>query len=403
MINNRVGPPVRKGDFYGRENFVKLVWEKLSMGHVLLAAPRRFGKTSVMYHLIDEPKWDYKLIHADLEHLIEPADLITTLILQLAKDTRLSKIANSLSYFPRTFFSKFRDTFQELELLSIKIKLKDKVGERWQESGEELFKKIAESQHTVVFILDEFPMMIDRMARSETHREQAKTLLQWLRSLRQSPKIKNVRFLVAGSIGIGRVLNELGQISTINDFEQLRLDPFPPKVAAAFLDELAASQLINLSKPSKRKMLDLIGTYVPYFIQVIFSEISKAHLQDGEVITPKKVEQIYHNKVLGVDCKTYFDHYYGRLREYYEPGEEKAVKHILRNLAVTNELTNDICYQFYREKLGDTSEIDQFKALMTDLENDFYIYFNNQTKRYEFSCKLLRDWWLRHYGMESYI
>ena len=246
-------------------------------------------------------------------------------------------------------------------------------------------------------------MMIDRMARSETHREQAKTLLQWLRSLRQSPKIKNVRFLVAGSIGIGRVLNELGQISTINDFEQLRLDPFPPKVAAAFLDELAASQLINLSKPSKRKMLDLIGTYVPYFIQVIFSEISKAHLQDGEVITPKKVEQIYHNKVLGVDCKTYFDHYYGRLREYYEPGEEKAVKHILRNLAVTNELANDICYQFYREKLGDTTDIEQFKALMTDLENDFYIYFNSQTKRYEFSCKLLRDWWLRHYGMESYI
>jgi hypothetical protein len=38
---------------------------------------------------------------------------------------------------------------------------------------------------------------------------------------------------------------------------------------------------------------------------------------------------------------------------------------------------------------------------MTDLENDFYIRFEADTHRYQFACKLLRDWWLRHYGMMS--
>ena len=52
MVENRVGPPVRGEDFYGREAFVKLVSDKLKVGHVLLAAPRRFGKTSVMYRLM---------------------------------------------------------------------------------------------------------------------------------------------------------------------------------------------------------------------------------------------------------------------------------------------------------------------------------------------------------------
>jgi uncharacterized protein len=284
--------------------------------------------------------------------------------------------------------------------LKVKIKLRDQLRPKWQESGEELFRRIADYPDTIVFVLDEFPMMIDRMARSPVHREDAKTLLRWLRALRQSPNTKNVRFLIAGSIGIGHVLNELGEISAINDFEQVRLEPFPTKVAKGLLSELAKSQKIQVSEPSQRKMLELIGTHVPYFIQVIFSEAAKAHVQDGLPITPKRVEQIYRDKVLGVDCKTYFDHYYGRLRDYYKPQEEKAIKRILRELAVVSILTRDACYQFYRENV-DNADIEEFNRLMTDLENDFYIRFDASGRVYEFASKLLRDWWLRHYGLEA--
>jgi hypothetical protein len=49
---------------------------------------------------------------------------------------------------------------------------------------------------------------------------------------------------------------------------------------------------------------------------------------------------------------------------------------------------------------GRGRDADAFYGLMANLENDFYINFDAKTQRYEFSCKLLRDWWLRHYGME---
>ncbi|HST24272.1 MAG TPA: hypothetical protein VLR90_24430, partial [Blastocatellia bacterium] len=168
MVNNRVGPPVRGEDFFGRDSFVELVSEKLRGGNVLLAAPRRFGKTSVMYSLIDKPRWDYKVIHADLEHLTEPADLITQLVVQLARaeDSRLSRMASSLSYFPKKIWSVFTKHFEEVELLKLKVKLRNELRPRWQECGEELFKKIAESETSIIFILDELPLMIDRMARS---------------------------------------------------------------------------------------------------------------------------------------------------------------------------------------------------------------------------------------------
>lgn len=405
MVTNRVGPPVRLDDFYGREAFVELVWEKLEAGNVLLAAPRRFGKTSVMYRLMDRPHKGYKFIHADLEHMAQPAELITLLAVQLAraKDDQLSKIAQALSYFPQALWSGVRSTLDEVQLVQVKLKLREELRPRWQESGEELFKRIAQAQTPIVFVLDEFPMMIDRMARSEAYCEDAKTLLRWLRTIRQSPDAKNVRFLIAGSIGIGRVLNDLGEISAINDFEQVKLPPFAPKVASSFLNELARSQKLSFSEDSKQKMLELIGAPVPYFLQIIFSEVAKANKLDGEQITPQKVEQVYHEKVLGVDCKTYFDHYYSRLRDYYEPEEERAVKRILREVATVGSLTRDACYQFYRERLGDRADVEEFNLTMSDLENDFYLRYDFSAGRYEFSCKLLRDWWLRHYGMSTEV
>ena len=47
---------------------------------------------------------------------------------------------------------------------------------------------------TVVFLLDEFAVMIDEMAHLDARREDARLLLRWLRQLRQPPRIKNVRF-----------------------------------------------------------------------------------------------------------------------------------------------------------------------------------------------------------------
>ena len=401
MVENRVGPPVRGKDFYGRTRFVDLVATKLKAGHVLLAAPRRFGKTSVMYNLMDQPRWDYQVVHADLEHFIEPSELITKLIEQLASDSKFARFLEGLSYLPKQLWSVFRNAVEEIELYEVRVKLKEQIRPRWQESGEELFKRVAASPTALIVILDEFPMMIDRMARSEAHRQEAETLLRWLRALRLSPENRNVHFLIAGSIGIGRVLNQLGEIKSINDFEQMRLEPFAPQVATTFLEQLAQANHLPLSPVCTAKMLALIGTPVPYFLQIIFSEVAKAYALDEEEITPEKVERIYRDKMLGVDCKTYFDHYYGRLRDYYDASEEKAAKRILRELAVVGEMTRDACWQFYQEQVGRSADSEAFNLLMTDLENDFYVRFEADTHRYQFACKLLRDWWLRHYGMTS--
>src|ERR1044072_5197132 len=221
MPVNRVGPPVRGTDFYGRDKLVDLIWEKVAGQSVLLVAPRRFGKTSVMYKLIDEPRGGMAVVHADLEPFTEAADLITLLTVQLAQANE--DIASSLRFFPKELWEGFKRTFAEIDLHYVKVKLRDELRQSWQDGGEELFKQIAKLGQPVLFVLDELPIMLDRMAKLPERRGEAITLLRWLRAQRMSPSLDQVRFLVAGSIGIDRVLEELGEGSAINDFEQIRL------------------------------------------------------------------------------------------------------------------------------------------------------------------------------------
>lgn len=57
MADFIVGSPVRDEDFWFRDDFIEDLWESLEKHNVLLLAPRRIGKTSVMYRMVEEILW----------------------------------------------------------------------------------------------------------------------------------------------------------------------------------------------------------------------------------------------------------------------------------------------------------------------------------------------------------
>ena len=56
------GAPVPPADLWFREAFIDQLWDKLKAEHVLVTAPRRTGKTSVMNHLRERPRPGYPTI-----------------------------------------------------------------------------------------------------------------------------------------------------------------------------------------------------------------------------------------------------------------------------------------------------------------------------------------------------
>jgi len=400
MIRNVVGAVVRGDDLFGRERTIELLWEKLDAGSVLLAAPRRFGKTSVMLRLFDAPRPGWAVAFLDVEDITTPTDLVTELAVTIARHPQMTARLAQLRAWPARLVGSLRRNVDEVAVFDAKLKLREAVERSWQDRGEELMNALGSCRDRSLIILDEFPVMLDRMARSEDGARDAAVLLRWLRRLRQTGPLV-LRFLIGGSIGISHTLQRLGEPTALNDLERLTIEPFSPATADQFLEVLGASAGMDLSAGLRQRMLQMAGTPVPYFIQILFSEVRSACLASGAEPDEVLIEDAYRQRVLGNQCKSYFDSYYLRLGQYYTAEEEAAAKRILRRLAGSGSASRDDCRAAYAAALGDEASDEGFEALMARLEDDFYVRWNEQDGTYEFVCKILRDWWLRYHGLEN--
>jgi hypothetical protein len=408
MVRNIVGPPARGADFFDREEQVELLWNRLETGNVLLAAPRRFGKTSLMYRLLDEPQPGWKPIHVDAESIREPVNFIVALLDALMADRQIRKFLvtswNKAYNWARGLIEDVTVSAPGTGDVGLKIKLKNSIGVLWQDRGEALLRSLRtfDKRKKILIIIDELPIMLSLFRDHGMEDTETRAFLYWFRKLRTDPRIGllNCRFLVGGSIGIDPYLSRLEAVDSFNDFERMPLGELHPDKAAVFLKALLESRSLKINAEAQKAVLDLIGAPIPYFIQVFVSEIASAVAAGATRIGPKSIEELYHNRILSAACKTYFQHYADRLRHYEKP-EERAAKDLLKELALAPEpgcVGAERLMQIFTESLGVEGTRDAFARIIGELENDFYVRYRTRQEGYAFASKILRDWWRRYYA-----
>lgn len=405
MMKNLVGPPARGDDFYNREELVDLIWDYLEQGNnILLAAPRRYGKTSLMYQLIDRPRDGWKPIHVDAESIGVPVNFIISLLDALLADDHIRKFLVSAWKRGGGWLRGLIEEFEVSGLwdVGLKIKFKEKIGHNWQELGQGLLQKLRKyKKEKLLVIIDELPVMLHLFRDNNITEAETKTFLYWFRKLRTDSEIglTNCRFLVGGSVGIENYLSQIGSVDSFNDFHRIPLAELGPERAADFLSQLVKARNLSLSRGSQEKMLELIGTPIPYFIQMFFFAVVMEHANGLTRIGPRRIEEIYLNKFLGPASKPNFQHYYDRLR-YYDRPQEEAAKAILKELALAQPqaVHKNRLRTIYGKSLGESATDDGFSQLMTSLENDFYIRHGDKPQEYVFASRILCDWWRRYYA-----
>lgn len=391
MVCLTVGSPVEGKDFYGRDELIKLIWDRLEKNNLLLAAPRRFGKTSIMINLRDNPRRNWRVFLLDTEWIKGPGEFIAELAAELSKESKARE-------FFEKVWGKLRDSIDEVSLAEFKIKLKEDISDRWREKGRELLRIVEAIDQKFLFVVDEFPLMIKRMM--DKDKEIAVDFLEWFRALRQGPNnLENSHFIIGGSIGIERLINKLGAAYTINDFEQIKVSTFSKDVATNFIMELFKSEGHTVDHLMADKILELIGPPVPYYIQILVSEMVKEARLENARISPEQAVRVYRTRVLGVECKSYFDDYYQRLSRYYTPKEERIVKTLLRALAKVDSISSKDLFNLYMDASNQKGNREDFALLMNDLVRDFYAEFDPNNQTYSFVSKVLKDWWLIHYRL----
>ncbi len=394
-----IGNVAKGDDLWDRKEVIDEIWRILEKGNVLLKAPRRFGKSSVMYNLYERPRDGFIVVFQDTEGINDPADFITTLLSSIRQH---ESIGDRFKKAIKDIVKSAASWLEEVEIAEFRLKLKEHIRDKWQEKGEELLRVVGKLDVKIVFIVDELPVLIQRI--TENHNKRVvRDFLHWFRQVRQIPELGNVRWVAGGSIGIEHVLKQVGAgTKTINDFEIVKIGPFSEDDARAYIRALLKNEghLQRISREVIDRVLELVGAPVPYFIQIVLKEsIYEMRRQGKKTLSKEMVERAYRHGALGPASRTYFEHYFSRLSEYYDERRESIAKRLILEVAKKGEVKKKELFKLFKMQSGGKLRDEVFSYLMTDIENDFYVTYDPESDTYRFSTNILKDWWLRYYDL----
>jgi hypothetical protein len=396
-----IGSPVRGGELWDRERELNKIWEVLETGSVLLTAPRRFGKTSLMLKLVDDPRDGWQAFYLDVEGYGRPEDFIAEIATTLLRERRFARLKSNVQHI----LGRIIDRIGELGYGELKITLREQLAPNWREKGQELIGLLKGLNTKTILIVDELPLFLNQMAKQNDGL--AREFLSWLRSLRQTPDLHDqIRWVIGGSIGIEKVLRRIGAgTKEINDLERIHVREFSEDEAREFIKALLRSAGVQrIPKKTLDKFLQVIGIPIPFFIQILVREtINEMERQNKRTISEEMIERAYEEGVLAAYNRTYFEHYYERLREYYTPESANVAKALLTEIAHRDSITRKELWDLFQAQMQGQGSEDDFSSLLSDLENDFYITFNQDRQNFRFATKVLRDWWLRYHSLGGRI
>lgn len=381
-----VGNPVEGDDFFGREDEQKRAWRHLDSDHLLMLAPRRIGKTSLIYRLRETSQaHGFYSVYCSFAGCSDERDCVAELF----------KALHPL----QTVGQKTREMFGWIK----SIKYSDfgvewgGDGGNWRQAGEEIAKALADTDHRWLVCIDELPVFIVKLLQQgDAGRERARTFLYWLRHLRQT-HYRQVKWLLAGSIGLDTMAARLRIGDAINDLKPFPLDAFSRESAERFLDVLAKSYDIALPPEVRDHIIVRIGWPVPYYLQLMFSSLRDTVEDDGAPVTAATVDALF-GKLLGPGYRAHFDYWRQRLDdELGQPDAGHAARLLDRLSGMPEGLdvaTLGLALQRY---VADAEERDRLlHYLLGVLESDGYLVRRNG--RYAFRLEWLRLYWQQEYA-----
>ena len=394
--SNTVGAIARGDDFWGREADVQALWSRLHHGSVLLTAPRRYGKSSLMNALVDAPQSGWIVEYLDVESVATPDEFLVAVTATLLARDKLRKalhgVVNAAGKLGAWVGGLIKDaTISREQIGELRLQLRDGLSDKsaWPELSQHLLAALQRVEgERLLLIIDEFPMMVatflDRDPAVAIH------FLRWLRSIRQQPGTNGVRFLLGGSVNIDPRLERIGHQALLNDLDRFTVEPFTPARAVEFVAAVLAAEELPHEEGVAAEIVRVAECGIPFFLQLLIQECGAESRRQARAITVIDVEEVFHGRVRGPNNRARFSHYQSRLKEHYGELEDAArlvlrelVHHQTRSLA---ELTTA-----FRAVDEDASRLDPVLAL---LESDYYI--ERERDHVWFANGFLRQWWQRH-------
>jgi AAA+ ATPase superfamily predicted ATPase len=268
-------------NFYDREEETKQILLRLS-SNIVLYAPRRYGKTSLVFHVIDElEKQGYTCIYLDFYHVYNLNDFATLYSKALARKQKpLERFAKQLkngvkSLRPVISFNK--DTGEQE--LSIDFRC-SYVDVNTIDDLLELTQNLTSKDSRVFVFFDEF-QEVSRLA--DGHFE---AILRSIIQLQQT-----VKYLFFGS---KRHLLQEAFMSPKRPFylqaAAISLGKLPVSASVDYLTKTFLKDGINIDEKCCKYLIDRSAN-IPGYIQMLAGQVWQYMITDGKVVTQEIIDK----------------------------------------------------------------------------------------------------------------
>jgi hypothetical protein len=388
-IENIVGKPVLDQNFFGRDAELEELQAISEREHVLLLAPRRVGKTSLLRALVKRVDGDLSAIgvYASVAAATTETQFVQTVLNAIYATRRGRKlkrgvVARALGLGRGVKSVKIAGSGVDLETRT----------PPWQEDADRAFAAIVTSKLPLLILVDELPVLVLALSKSDPSGARVRAFLQWFRNLRQHPAgATTLRFVLAGSIGLDNVTRRHQLTDTINDLRIWPLGPFEPSAAHEFLGKLAISYKLKLDPELCAAICAAAEWLIPYHLQVIFGalrEHARASQPTSEMLG-SAIESL-------IDRRTYFSYWDERLHDSLGAPSDSIARALLATCAQAPDGATQVAMsQAIAAIIPDIVErANALKWIVDVLSNDGYLVEHDG--RWRFRSGLLRRYWVRH-------
>jgi len=183
MITNKTGLPVHGDDFYDRINEQTRIWERLETDNILLLAPRRVGKTSLLHRIRQvAPEHGREPVFLDVQDKVSELGFVEKLFRTVAEIDR-----TVLRRLTKREVGRFFKRVRRLSLFgAVEVEFDEAAAEHWADLAHALAEEMARTEHRWLVLLDELPVFILALLRSDPSGIRARAFLNWLREVRLS-------------------------------------------------------------------------------------------------------------------------------------------------------------------------------------------------------------------------
>jgi len=377
-----LGPPAIGNYYYPRTEIVDEIWDELEKGNfILIAAPRRVGKTSVMRDIEANPRENYKVTFENIQAVKSEIDFYKTLYKLILNCLKTSKKASK-------WLSAYIKTKKISEISTSGIKLEDKDLDYLQEINT-IFKELASNTETIVLLLDELPEVLHQLNK-DGKKDEAIAILHQLRAWRQSNFMK-LQFVFAGSVGIHYVVKNIeGRTSSLNDLIPAICNPLIREEALDYIDWATSNKAsVQYDETLKNYLLQKIQHYyTPYFINLMLGEIDKTARKRSNIsITNTDIDQAFINVEKN---NQHFADWKNRLKDYMPKTDFDFVNEILIHISHKDSASIQTIF----DKAMKHNKADEYMDLIHDLTQDGYIMETTESNHnYVFISPFLKAFW----------